>query len=77
MSERWYQKVRWALPGGGKSGGGARVAFYYHNENLPVFLLAAYGKNEKANLSKAERNGMVKLAPVLIQNYSARGGRKR
>jgi hypothetical protein len=45
-------KVRWALPGGGKSGG-ARVIHYYHNENLPVFLLAAYGKNEKANLSKA------------------------
>ena len=71
-------KVRWALPGGGKSGG-ARVVCYYHNENVPVFLLAAYGKNEneKANLSKAERNGMATLVPVLIQNYSAGGRRKR
>jgi hypothetical protein len=45
------RKVRWALPGGGKSGG-ARVVYYFHNESLPVFLLAAYGKNEKANLSE-------------------------
>ena len=46
------------------------MVYYYHNESLPVFLLAAYGKNEKANLSKAERNSMAKLVPVLIQNYS-------
>ena len=53
------------------------MVYYFHNESLPVFLLAAYGKNEKANLSKAERNAMAKLVPVLIQNYSERGGRKR
>lgn len=53
------------------------MVYYYHNENLPVFLLAAYGKNEKANLSKAERNGMAKLVPVLIQDYSAGVGTKR
>jgi hypothetical protein len=35
--------------------GGARVIYYYHAERLPLFLLTAYPKNEKANLSKAER----------------------
>ena len=69
------RKIRWALPGRGKSGG-ARVVYYYHNESLPVFLLAAYGKNEKANLSRAERNAMAKLVPALIQNYSE-GSRRR
>lgn len=29
---------------------------YFHNDNLPVFLLTAYAKNQKANLTKAERN---------------------
>ena len=43
-------KIRWALAGRGKRGG-ARVIYYYHDERLPVFLLAAYAKNEKANLS--------------------------
>lgn len=68
------RKIRWALPGRGKSGG-ARVVYYFHNESLPVFLLAAYGKNEKTNLSKAERNAMAKLVHALIQNYS-KGGRR-
>jgi len=71
-----FRKMRWALPGGGKRGG-ARVVCYYHNESLPVFLLAAYGKNEKENLSKAERNAMAKLVPALIQNYSEEIRRKR
>ena len=69
------RKMRWALPGRGKSGG-ARVVYYYLNETLPVFLLAAYGKNEKANLSKAERNAMAKLVPTLIQNYFEGSRRK-
>ena len=58
-------KLRWRLPGRGKRGG-ARVIYYYHSERLPVFLLAAYAKNEKATLSKAERNAMKKLIPLLV-----------
>ena len=65
------RKVRWALPGRGKRGG-ARVIYYHHSERLPVFLLAAYAKNEKANLSKAERNAMKRLVPVLVAGYAAR-----
>jgi hypothetical protein len=68
------RKLRWALPGGGKSGG-ARVIYYFHNENFPVFLLAAYGKNEKANLTGAERNTMAKLVPGLVAAYARLRGR--
>lgn len=48
------RKIRWALAGKGKRGG-ARVIYYHQSERLPVFLLAAYAKNAKANLSRAER----------------------
>ena len=65
------RKLRWALAGRGKRGG-ARVIYYYHNERLPLFLLAAYGKNEKANLSKAERNAMRRLVPALAAAYPAK-----
>ena len=35
-----------------------------------------YGKNEKANLTKAERNAMTKLIPALISGYPKGRGRK-
>jgi hypothetical protein len=65
------RKIRWALAGRGKRGG-ARVIYYYHSERLPVFLLAAYAKNEKANLSQAERNAIKRLVPLLVAGYRGR-----
>ncbi len=68
------RKLRWALSGGGKRGG-ARVVYLFYNETLPVFLLAMYGKNEKGNLTRAERNEMAKLVPALVASYvKVRGG---
>jgi hypothetical protein len=52
--------------------GGARVIYYYHNERLPVFLLSAFAKNRKANLSRAERNAMKRLVPILVAGYPRR-----
>ena len=48
------------------------MIYYYHSERLPVFLLAAYAKNEKANLSRAERSAMKRLVPILVAGYGAR-----
>src|SRR5437660_11401727 len=62
------RKIRWAREGMGKRGG-ARLIYYYHNERLPVFLLSAYAKSRKANLSKAERNAMKRLVPILVAGY--------
>ena len=62
------RKVRWALPGMGKRGG-ARVIYYYHSERLPIFLLSAYAKSRKENLSKAEQNAMKRLVPALVAGY--------
>jgi len=39
---------------------------------LPVFLLSAYAKNRKANLSKAERNALKRLVPALMAGYRRR-----
>ena len=62
------RKLRWALAGKGKRGG-ARVIYYYHSDRLPLFLLSAYPKNEKANLSKAECNTMRRLTAILPAGY--------
>ncbi len=52
------------------------MIYFFHNESVPVFLLAMYGKNEKANLSKAERNAMSKLVPAIVQGYAKGRGAK-
>jgi hypothetical protein len=62
------RKIRWALEGMGKRAG-ARVIYYYRNERVPVFLLSAYAKNRKANLSKGERNALKRLVPALVVGY--------
>jgi hypothetical protein len=62
------RKIRWALGGAGKRGG-ARVIYYYHNERMPVFLLSAYAKNRKEDLSPSERKLMKRLVPALVAGY--------
>lgn len=65
------RKLRWARQGGGKSGG-FRVIYFFHSETMPLFALSIYGKNEKANLTKAERNEMKKLSTMLVAAYERR-----
>ena len=64
------RKLRWATGGKGKSGG-VRVIYYFHNESIPLFLLSLFHKNEKANLSRSERNEFAKLITLLVKNYGA------
>jgi hypothetical protein len=65
------RKLRWRVAGRGKRGG-ARVIYYYHNVSIPLFLLSVFAKNEKANLTTAERNEMKKLLPRLVAGYRKR-----
>jgi hypothetical protein len=54
------RKLRWALPNQGKSGS-VRVLYVDFVVFEKIYLIAAYTKNEKDNLSQAERNEIKKL----------------
>lgn len=69
------RKVRWAIRGKGKRGG-ARVIYYHHSDRMPLFLLSAYAKNRKANLTKAEQNAMRRLVPVLVAGSTKELGKR-
>ena len=64
------RKVRFGIDGRGKSGG-VRIIYYYHGEQLPIFLLTVFSKSEQANLSMAERNALAKAAKQIAKAYGA------
>ncbi len=62
------RKVRFGFGARGKSGG-ARIIYLFSGASLPVFALAVFAKNEKANLSPAERNALARMVHDLIEDY--------
>jgi hypothetical protein len=46
------------------------VIYYFNSEAFPLFLLTIYAKNQKANLTKAERQEFKKLIPLLVKTYA-------
>ena len=65
------RKLRWAMQGRGKRGG-ARVIYFLHSERLPLFLLTAYAKNERADLSAADRAAFKQMVKELTTTYRRR-----
>jgi hypothetical protein len=65
------RKLRWGRGGRGKSGG-VRLIYYYHSEMMPLYLITLFAKNERANLTKAERNQLATLVDVLVSEWIGR-----
>jgi hypothetical protein len=62
------RKVRIAVSGRGKRGG-ARVVYYFHDADMPAFLLALYAKNEKDDLTAAEKKAFSSLTKELVRQW--------
>ncbi len=58
------RKVRWARAGTGKRGG-ARVVYFYHDADRPLYLLMVYAKARRENLTPDEKRAVRKLAAIL------------
>jgi hypothetical protein len=65
------RKLRVAASGRGKRGG-ARVIYVFGGDDLPVFLLAVFAKNERSDLTQAQRNDLGRLTAFLLDNYRRR-----
>lgn len=62
------RKVRIGLGTKGKRGG-ARVIYYFHNEDFPVLLMALFAKNEKADLSEKDRKESTRYAKEFMARW--------
>lgn len=65
------RKLRWARQDSGKRSG-IRVIYYFHSDMMPLYLLAAFGKNEKANISAKEKQLLAKAVEELVQFWRKR-----
>lgn len=62
------RKLRWGVDGRGKRGG-SRVIYYVHSDRMPVYLITAFTKNERADLSPAERSKLRSLVDQLVSAW--------
>ena len=62
------RKVRWHARGHGKRGG-ARVIYYYMKPVRPLFLLNAYAKNEKQDLTSQDKAQLRSIAEAIARSF--------
>ncbi len=58
------RKLRWGKAGTGKRGG-VRVIYFYHNADMPLYLLLAYAKAQATDLTQDEKRTLTALAAAL------------
>jgi hypothetical protein len=63
------RKIRWTADSNQGKSGGTRVIYYYHNQNMPIFLFTAYRKNQKENISESEKNILKTIIKSIVKVY--------
>lgn len=64
------RKIRWARKGMGKRGG-ARVIYFYHHMDAPLYLIAAYAKAQQEDMSADEKKVITALVGELKKRHPA------
>ena len=61
------RKARWARPGMGKRGG-VRVVYYFQTQAEIVYMLDIYAKNEKSDLTPADKRELRAIVSLLEES---------
>jgi hypothetical protein len=69
------RKVRIPLEGRGKRGGG-RLITYFHDEDMPVFLIAFYSKNAQTDLDARQCKAAKALTDAIRAQYRSKSSEK-
>jgi hypothetical protein len=65
------RKMRWGLEGRGKRGG-ARIIYLFHDLEMPLFILEAYAKNERTDLTQSECRELRQVTELIVSTYKRR-----
>lgn len=63
------RKVRWQSDAHRGKRGGARIIYYYHDEDMPIYLFTAYQKNQRENITSEEKKILYSLIKMIIKAY--------
>jgi hypothetical protein len=66
------RKIRWSREGMGKRGG-ARIIYFYYHQGAPLWLLLAYAKADRTDMSADEKRAASNLVSQLKQIYPPQG----
>ena len=62
------RKMRWGRAGSGKRGG-ARVVYFYHHADAPLYLLLAYAKAQREDMTQDEKRAAAAFVAALKQQH--------
>lgn len=65
------RKLRWAASGRGKRGS-ARVIYYFHSMDVPLFLISIFTKNQKSDLDAGELKAAKQFAESIVRERKQR-----
>jgi len=69
------RKVRWGRQGTGKRGG-ARVIYFFHDLDTPLYLLLVYAKAVRTDLSPDAKKAVREFAERIKQAHRRPAGRR-
>lgn len=65
------RKVRWKRGGTGKRGG-VKVIYFYHDDDMPLYLLLIYAKAQRENWTQDDKRRVQALVSALKQAHGRR-----
>jgi hypothetical protein len=66
------RKLRWGRQGSGKRGG-ARVIYFFHNLQTPVFLIMVYAKAAREDMTPDQKKSVTAMAATLKYSFDRKG----
>lgn len=66
------RKLRWSRTGAGKRGG-ARAIYFYYQVDAPIYMLLAYAKAARADMSPDQKRQVTKLTAILKELHAVKG----
>ena len=66
------RKLRWSRAGSGKRGG-ARVIYFYYHADAPIYLLLAYAKAARTDMTPEQKRQVSDLTAILKKHHAVKG----